>query len=81
LGVAHNHPLTIEVQIVDGGGAIVTGCQMSVEIIDGIRILKLHDDTGYTQRQDDARLMVYIWRQLSGCQSLRDATVGDRQML
>lgn len=54
---------------------------MTVEVIDGIRVLKLQDDAGCTQRQDDARLMLHIWRLLSGGQELRDTTVGDRNLI
>jgi hypothetical protein len=54
---------------------------MTVEIIDGIRVLKLND---YAQRgamADDILTTVHIWRLLSGGHALRDMSIGPRRYL
>jgi hypothetical protein len=54
---------------------------MSVEIIDGVRILKLSDRSHHRATADDTLTMVHIWRLLTGAQSLRDTSVGPRRFL
>lgn len=55
---------------------------MTVETIDGVRVLKLHDHTpSVDSSADDTMTMVHIWRLLSGAHSLRDNGVGSRTML
>lgn len=52
---------------------------MTVEIIDGIRVMKLRDVAvpGQVGAQDMA--MLHIWRLLSGGHDMRDMTACDRQ--
>lgn len=54
---------------------------MSVEIIDGVRVLKLNDRAQHGAAADDTLTMVHIWRLLTGAQTLRDTTVGTRRFL
>lgn len=54
---------------------------MTVEMIDGIRILKLNDRTQRGAVADDTLTMVHIWRLLSGGHALRDTSVGCRRFL
>jgi hypothetical protein len=56
---------------------------MTVEIIDGIRVLKLRDAArgqGGMIAAEDAALF-HIWRLLSGGAALRDNAVGPRRIL
>jgi hypothetical protein len=54
---------------------------VTVEIIDGIRVLKLNDRAHRGALADDTLTMVHIWRLLSGGQTLRDMSVGARRYL
>lgn len=54
---------------------------MTVEVIDGIRVLKLSDRAQRAAIADDTLTMVHIWRLLSGGHELRDTSVGCRQFL
>jgi len=54
---------------------------MTVEMIDGIRVLKLADHVHQGAVADDTLTMVHIWRLLSGGQGLRDGSVGPRRFL
>lgn len=55
---------------------------MTIEMQDGIRVLKLKDRSGgQGARADDMLTMVHLWRLLSGGHALRDMTVGDRHFL
>ncbi len=54
---------------------------MSVEIIDGVRVLKLNDRAHRGAAADDTMTMVHIWRLLTGAQTLRDTTIGPRRFL
>jgi hypothetical protein len=54
---------------------------MSVEIIDGVRVLKLDNRAQRGAVADDTLTMVHIWHLLTGAQSLRDATIGPRHFL
>ena len=54
---------------------------MTVEIIDGIRVLKLNDRAQRGAAADDSLTMVHIWRLLSGGHALRDTSIGPRRFL
>ncbi|WP_155947186.1 hypothetical protein [Pseudorhodobacter ferrugineus] len=54
---------------------------MTVEMIDGIRVMKLNDRAQRAVMADDTLTMVHIWRLLSGGHALRDTCVGCRQFL
>lgn len=56
---------------------------MKVEMIDGVRVLKLRDRSGAgtEKRADDTMTTVHIWRLLSGGHDLRDTGVGPRRFL
>jgi len=55
---------------------------MTVETIDGVRVLKLKDRTGpHAAVADDMMTMVHLWRLLSGGHALRDTAVVARQFL
>ncbi|MGO4908304.1 hypothetical protein ACEN2J_08240 [Pseudorhodobacter sp. W20_MBD10_FR17] len=54
---------------------------MYVEIIDGVRVLKLNDRAHRRAATDDTLTTVHIWRLLTGAQSLRDNSVGPRRFL
>lgn len=54
---------------------------MTVEMIDGIRVLKLNDRVQHGAVADDTLTIVHIWRLLSGGQALRDTSVGPRRFL
>lgn len=54
---------------------------MTVEVIDGVRVLKLRDRTGARAAADDMMTVAHIWRLLSGGHALRDATVMPRRFL
>lgn len=55
---------------------------MSVEIVDGIRVLKLKDGAaGAKDKADDLRTMVHLWQLLSGGDALRDTVVFERRAL
>jgi hypothetical protein len=54
---------------------------MTIEIIDGIRVLKLNDRAQRGAVADDTLTTVHIWRLLSGGHMLRDMSVGARRYL
>jgi len=54
---------------------------MTVETIDGIRVLKLRDHAPTAAAADDMLTLVHIWRLLSGGHALRDTTVASRTHL
>jgi len=55
---------------------------MTVEMIDGMRVLKLRDHSRNPQpRGDDMVTMVHLWRLLSGGHALRDTTLAPRRFL
>ena len=56
---------------------------MSVEMQDGIRVIKLHDSEldGAAQRANDMLTMAYLWQLLSGGHTLRDQSVFSRNIL
>ena len=55
---------------------------MSVEMVDGIRVIKLKDsDEGAREKADDMRTMAHLWQLLSGGHALRDGTVFERDVL
>jgi hypothetical protein len=56
---------------------------MSIELRDGERLLKLKDSSldGPHHAGEQDLTVVRLWQLLSGGQSLRDGTVGDRKFL
>jgi hypothetical protein len=56
---------------------------MSIELRDGERLLKLKDSTldGTNHASEQDLTVVRLWQLLSGGQSLRDGTVGERRLL
>lgn len=54
---------------------------MTVETIDGVRVLKLRDHASTAVAADDMLTLVHIWRLLSGGHALRDTSVGSRTYL
>ena len=55
---------------------------MTVETIDGVRVLKLSDHAPeLASAADDTLTLVHIWRLLSGDHTLRDTAVGSRTYL
>jgi hypothetical protein len=56
--------------------------KMSVEMVDGIRVIKLQDEgTDHKAKAEDMRTVAYLFQLLSGGQQLRDGTVFERQVL
>lgn len=55
---------------------------MTIEIIDGIRVLKLKDAfTSAADRTADMRTLAHIWMLLGGDHSTRDASIFSRRIL
>ncbi|SEM91175.1 hypothetical protein SAMN05216227_100492 [Pseudorhodobacter antarcticus] len=54
---------------------------MTVEMIDGVRVMRLNDHATRTAADDDMMTMVHLWRLLSGDNALRDATIAPRRYL
>ena len=54
---------------------------MTVEIIDGIRVLKFADHAHRGGVEDDTLTMVHIWRLLTEGHDLHDTTMGPRRFL
>lgn len=54
---------------------------MTVEMIDGVRVLKLRDHGGTRAAADDMITVAHIWRLLSGGHALRDGTPTPRRYL
>lgn len=54
---------------------------MTVEMIDGIRVLKLNDRASRGAAANDTLTMVHIWRLLSGGHALRDTSIAPRRFL
>lgn len=54
---------------------------MKVEMIDGVRVLKLRDHPGTHAARDDMMTVAHLWRLLSGGHALRDATPTMRHYL
>lgn len=55
---------------------------MTIEIQDGLRVLKLKDTSGAQGAAlDDQMTMLHLWRLLSGGHEMRDMTVVERRLL
>ena len=55
---------------------------MSVEMVDGIRVIKLKDsEAGAQEKADDMRTLAYLFQLLSGGHAARDAAVFERHVL
>ncbi len=54
---------------------------MTIEMQDGLRVLKLKDHSGVAgSAVDDSLTMLHLWRLLSGGHELRDMTVCERRL-
>lgn len=54
---------------------------MTIEMQDGLRVLKLKDHSqAYGAALDDQITMLHLWRLLSGGHEMRDTTVTDRRL-
>jgi len=51
---------------------------MKVEIVDGIRVMKLSDRDQRAHDDRDAMTMLHIWRLLNGGHAMRDCSLGSR---
>ncbi len=54
---------------------------MTVEYVDGIKIMKLHDCHGAGGQGDDSLALLRLWHLLSGGHAARDAAVFCRRMV
>lgn len=54
---------------------------MKIEMMDGMRVLRLSDRGQRSEKDADMLTMVHLWRLLSGGHSLRDSNVGPRRYL
>lgn len=50
---------------------------MTVEYIDGIKVMRLHDCSGQREQAQDLA-MLRIWQMLTGGHTMRDASVFNR---
>jgi hypothetical protein len=48
---------------------------MTVEYVDGVKVMKLHDCGGSSAQADDALAVVKIWQLLTGGHAMRDGSV------
>ncbi len=53
---------------------------MTVEYVDGVRIIRMHDCGGAGPRHDDAQAMLRIWQLLTGGHAMRDASAFCRRL-
>tara|TARA_R110002124_G_scaffold141189_1_gene305595 strand:- start:471 stop:632 length:162 start_codon:yes stop_codon:yes gene_type:complete len=51
---------------------------MKVEMVDGIRVMKLSDKGQQRAEDRDAMTMLHIWRLLNGGHAMRDCSLGLR---
>lgn len=54
---------------------------MKIEIIDGIRVMKLSDRGQRRAEDPDAMTMLHIWRLLNGGHAMRDCSIGSRRIM
>ena len=54
---------------------------MTIETIDGIRVIKLTDKSGHDERAQEMLTMARLWSLISGGHELRDTTVTERRVL
>ena len=57
---------------------------MTVEVVDGVKVIKLTDsalDTPPAQRANDMLTMAYLWQLLSGGHEMKDNSVFSRRVL
>ena len=52
----------------------VKGIVMTVEYVDGIKVMRLHDGSGQCDKAQDLAMM-RIWQMLTGGHAMRDASV------
>jgi hypothetical protein len=55
----------------------VTGNAKTVEYIDGIKVMRLHDSAAHRENAQDLA-MLRIWQMLTGGQAMRDASAVNR---
>lgn len=53
---------------------------MTVEFVDGIKVIRLHDCHGDHGRADDTQAMLRIWQLLTGGHAMRDASAFCRRV-
>lgn len=56
----------------------VKGFAMTVEYVDGIKVMRLHDCSGPHEHAQDLA-MLRIWQMLAGGHAMRDASVFSRR--
>lgn len=57
---------------------------MTVEVVNGEKVMKLHDDAldaGASARADDMLTLAYLWQLLSGGHQIKDNSVFSRRVL
>ena len=57
------------------------GIAMTVNYVDGMKVMKLHDCHGVGGQGDDAMAMLRIWQLLSGGHAMRDASAYCHRLL
>jgi hypothetical protein len=59
------------------------GCVMKVEMVDGVKVIKLQDSTmpGESSKAEEMLTVAYLWQLLSGGHALKDGTVFERHVL
>jgi hypothetical protein len=62
------------------GAVFVKGTAMTVEYVDGIKIMHLHDCNGAGGGFDDTMAMLRIWQLVTGGHSMRDQSVFNRRL-
>lgn len=73
---------TVAVQIADVGAfRREKGKAMTVNYVDGIKVMKLRDCMGAGGQGDDATAMLRIWQLLSGGHAMRDASAFCHRLL
>lgn len=59
---------------------MLKGNAMTVEYVDGLKIVHLHDCSGARGEFDDRMTMLRIWQLVTGGHSMRDMSVLNRQL-
>ena len=54
---------------------------MTVDYVDGIKVMKLHDCHGASGQGDDGMAILRLWQLLSGGHEMRDASAYCRQLM
>lgn len=56
------------------------GGVMTVEYVDGLKIMRLHDCSGAGGHTDDGMAVLRIWQLVTGGHAMRDASVFNRRL-